>query len=100
MRPRSRIRLIAGVSYTIGMPRQDRGQSLDTAIGDTESAAGEMRVAAPLLQGSGFEDEHAGAVLMGRDRGAKRGVAGSHHEHVRPLAREIDRWHDFPGGPF
>ena len=79
----------------IGKRRQDRGQILDAVIGETERAAGEMRVAAPLLQGSGFEDEHAGAVLMRRDRGAKRGVAGSHHEHVRPLAREIDRWHDF-----
>ena len=65
-------------------------QVLDAAIGEAEGAAGEMRIAAALLERRRLQHQHARAVLAGRDRGAERGIAGADHEHVGPFARKLD----------
>ncbi len=78
----------------VGERRQHRGEVLDAAIGEAEGAAGEVRVAAALLERRGFQHQHACAVLVRRDGRAERGVAGADHEHVGTLLRELDGVHD------
>ncbi len=69
--------------------RQHRDEIVDAAEREAEGAAGEMRVAATLLERSGFEHQHAGAVLVRRDRGAQRGIAGTDDEDVGRLVRQL-----------
>jgi hypothetical protein len=75
--------------------RQYRDEIVDAAKREAEGAAGEMGVAAALLEGGGLEHEHAGAVLVRRDRGAQRGVAGSDDENIGRFARQFEI-HGFP----
>ena len=80
----------------LGQRGQDGGEIVDAAEREPEGAAGEMRVAAPLLVRRGFEHQHARAVLVCRYRGAKGGVAGSDHEDIRRLVRPFGRIHGLP----
>ncbi len=73
-------------------------QVLDAGIGEAERAAGEMRIAAALLERGRFQHQHARAVLAGGDRSAERGIAGADHKHVGPLARKIGCGHRFLAG--
>src|SRR5262249_31145467 len=77
----------------LGKRRQHGREIVDAAKGEAERAAGEMRIAAALLERRGFEHEHAGTMFVGRDGGAKRGIAGSDHEHVQPLLRQVREIH-------
>jgi alkylhydroperoxidase family enzyme len=65
---------------------------------EAERAAGEMRIAAALLERSRLQHQDARAVLAGGDRGAERGIAGADHKHVGPLARKIGCGHRFLAG--
>jgi hypothetical protein len=63
--------------------RQHGDEIIDAGKRKPEGTAGEMRVAAALLERRSFEHRHARAVFVRRDRGAQCGVAGPDHEHVR-----------------
>ena len=68
---------------------QDGNEIVHAIEGKAEGATGEMRIAAAFLERRGFEHCDPRPMLMGGDRGAQRGIAGSDHQHVR-LAGRVD----------
>ena len=60
----------------------DLPEIVDPVEGEAHDAAGESAVATRLRFRGALEDDHAGAVLPRGQRGAERGVAGSHHDDV------------------
>ncbi len=55
---------------------------LDAVIGEAKRAGREAAVAAALVLGRALENEHAGAVLLGGQRGTECGVAATHDNDV------------------
>ena len=94
--PACRCRSRCSVEIFLRQRRQHRDEIVDAAKREAERAAGEMRVAAALLERSGLQHQHPRAVLVRRDRGAQRGVAGPDHENVGRPARQCGGCHRFP----
>ena len=57
-------------------------QVFDTVMAETEAAGGERRIAAAIRDRGLFEHQHFGALFGSRKRGAERGIAGTHNDHV------------------
>jgi hypothetical protein len=62
---------------------------VDAAEGKAKGAACEMGIAAALLERRGFEHQHAGAVLVRRDRRAEGGVAGAYDKDIGPAVQQV-----------
>ena len=78
-------RVGAEIGLAISCAREIGDQRLDVVdavIDDADRAGGEAAVAAGLVLGRRFEHQHPGALLLRRQRGAERGVAGADHDHI------------------
>ncbi len=96
--------LLLGVGAEIDVPElglvhvgDEAREVLAAVIDDAERAAGEGRVAGARLFGGDFQHQHAGAVLMRRQGGAGRGIAGPDDDDVELFAPDgfhgsILRW--------
>ena len=57
-------------------------------VDDSEGAAGEGGVAGALIFGGDFQHQHPGAMLMRRQGGAGRRIAGPDDDHVDGVASD------------
>ena len=66
----------------VGEIGHERFQILHAVVYDAHRAGGEARVTAGLVRGRALEDQHACAMLARGERGAQRGVAAAHDDHI------------------
>ena len=74
---------VGACQFVVGEVRHERLDVRIAVVDDAHAAGGEARVAAALLEGGAFEDEHVRAALAGGDGGAQGGVAAGR----RPITR-------------
>jgi hypothetical protein len=68
---------------------QHRDEIVDAPECETKGTAGEMGIAAALLEGRGFEHQHSRPMLVRRDRGTQGGVAGAYDKDIGRLVQQV-----------
>ena len=67
----------------IGQVRHQRAQILDAIVDAAEGAGGEAAIAAGFVLRRALQHQHRHALLGGRQRRAKRRIAGADDNHIR-----------------